>query len=370
MFSITATYFLYNSILFVCPLLCHLADKRNKRFLRFLAYFILIFVASIRFDIGADYENYYFSIEKIADLISYSDVSLEDCIRTEPALYLFTYLFSWISEPSIYVIGLYAIISLFLYYKIFDYYDIHTLGIITLILSFVYFQTWDWMRQGLALAICIYSTKYINENSLWKFLLCILCATLTHYSALLMLIWYPLRNVNLHTKIYGISIILIMVLGIMGLFKGLSSFFYDIIPHYSDIYYGSDHMQGGGNTYTSPTYILVMLCYSMILFICPQKYSFEATLLFIGVAIYGVSGGNLNMDRMAWYFTTIQVILLPQIYKYYIGTSRQFILSTILIVYFIIFNFVYIYGGFRGCTPYETIYSTEYQELYFRERDY
>ena len=335
--------------------------------MRYFAYFILMFVAATRFDIGADYENYYHIFERIADTLQNFEFSWMD-LMYEPATYILTYLFLWTPDPSIWTIGLYSTLSIYFFYKIFDYYNVHTLGIAIYIISFAYFQMWDGIRQGLAIALFIYSLRFVKEEKLGKFLLCILCATFTHYSALLMIIVYPLRNIQIRAQIFGVIVIAFMVIAQTGIFSGLQALIYSIIPYYADTYGGTMYATQGGSTYSSNIYILTMLCFALMLFITPREYSFEATLIFIGAMVYGFSGGNLNIDRIAWYFSAVQTILLALLFRNASLPRHRFIIMSIFILYLIALNRVYIYAEFRGVTPYESIFSEEYDVLYFRDR--
>lgn len=367
MFSIASTYILYNSLLIICPLLCYIAEKKNQIFMRYFAYFILMFVAATRFDIGADYETYYEIFTDIADTLQNFEFSWMD-LTHEPITYIITYLFLWAPDPSICAFGFYSVLSIYFFYKIFDYYNIHTIGIAAYIITFAYFQMWDWVRQGLALAIFMYSLRFVKEEKSGKFLLCVLFATLTHYSALLTIFVYPLRNIQIRPQILGVIVFIFIIIAQTGLFAGLQQLLFGIIPYYSEIYGNTMYATQGGSSYTSNIYLLTMLCYTLMLLITPREYSFYGMLVFIGAMVYGFSGGNLAIDRIASYYTTVQTILIALLYRNSVTSKSKLIITGIFFLYLIALNRVYIYAEFRGVTPYESIFSHEYDILYFRER--
>lgn len=57
---------------------------------------------------------------------------------------------------------------------------------------FFYVTAFSMMRQGIAVAICIYSLYYFYKENILKFLVCVLVAYLFHNSAILMLLLIPL----------------------------------------------------------------------------------------------------------------------------------------------------------------------------------
>ena len=67
MFSVGATYLLYNTILFLCPLLCWYSQKKGHKYGVYIAYIILFVVSAIRYDIGFDYANYYSKFTDLTD---------------------------------------------------------------------------------------------------------------------------------------------------------------------------------------------------------------------------------------------------------------------------------------------------------------
>ena len=61
---------------------------------------------------------------------------------------------------------------------------------------FFYVLGFSMMRQGIAVAICIYSLVYYMRNEIWRFLLMVVIAFLFHNSAVLMLLLIPLYYIR------------------------------------------------------------------------------------------------------------------------------------------------------------------------------
>ena len=88
MFSVLFTFILYNAILLLCPLFCNMGKKGT-----FMAYLVIAVLSAIRYDIGADYENYAYIIEQLRSALnngySFKDILL--VFSKEPAMIVLTY---------------------------------------------------------------------------------------------------------------------------------------------------------------------------------------------------------------------------------------------------------------------------------------
>jgi len=68
---------------------------------------------------------------------------------------------------------------------------------------FFYVTSFSLMRQGIAIAICIYSLYFFMNKELWKFLLMVIIAYFFHNSAILMLLTLPIYYMrNMKYKYY------------------------------------------------------------------------------------------------------------------------------------------------------------------------
>lgn len=77
---------------------------------------------------------------------------------------------------------------------------------------FFYVTTFSLMRQGIAVAICIYALAYFAKNKIWQFLLTGVIAYLFHSSAILILLLIPIyymRNLQYNYFIVIGSIVLV-----------------------------------------------------------------------------------------------------------------------------------------------------------------
>lgn len=372
MYSVFSTYLLYNLILFICPLLCYFG-KKNKVFV-YLAYFVIAIVSAFRYDIGADYETYAEGIDQIAQWLN-NDYSLLDIVAVyekEPGILLLTAFFAWSEYPYLWFIGVISIFNTVLLYKVLSYYRIHTWGLLIYVLTFTMFQGWDWVRQSVALHVFLFSLRYIESRNLRYYICCILFSTLFHYSSLCLFPLYFVYCIKISKRLLLFFSVGIFFFAVSGGFNNVYRLLELVMVLYSEGYDGSDHIYAGANTYQTPTYIFTMLWYISLLALYPQKENNQILLFyFLGVILYAMAGGNLLLVRIAYYFSSVQIVLFPFIlHEYKIKSIQNTLIILILIGQFAVFNRVYIGGNFRGCTPYETIFSKNCIDKQFRYRDY
>lgn len=377
MFSIPETFFLYTLLAVVCPMLCMFSERTNSKWGVYSAYALLILISVIRFDIGADYENHAMLFTKKAQVLNHGVLTLLDYLKPEPLIYLFIYLFKDLEFCYVYVFGCISAVSIILMYKALDYYKVHTLGILVYIISFTLFQSWDWARQGMALSFFLFSLRYVEKRNPWKYLLCIFLAIISHYSAFLLLPMYLVYRYAPQHRLTSIAICAVLFfffcLVEVGIFSSLHERLVTLIPFYGQIYSNTGYMQNGAGTYHTSTYIVSVLLYIGIIFFSKKEHAGLACLLGLGAFIYIIAGGNLNFTRMAWYVTSIQIILIPKILadsetETY---NKMFVRYLYLfMVMFAIFEYVYIKSNFRDVVPYETVFSEEFDRQQFRIRAY
>ncbi len=377
MFSVPETFFLYTLLAVVCPMLCMFSERTDSKWGVYAAYALLILVSVIRFDIGADYENHATMFLRRAQILNHGTLTLMDYLKPEPLIYLFIYLYKGLDFCYVYVFGTISVVSIVLMYKALDYYKVHTLGILVYIVSFTLFQSWDWARQGMALSFFLFSLRYAEARNPWKYLACIFLAVISHYSAFLLVPMYLVYRYtprHRHTSMVICAVLFFMFCLVeVGIFSSLHERLVSLIPFYGQIYSKTGYMQNGEGTYHTSTYIMSVLIYIAIIFFSRKEHAGLVALLGLGAFVYIIAGGNLNFTRMAWYATSIQIILIPKILmdSDTVNYNKMFVRYLYLfMVMFAIFEYVYIKSNFRDVVPYETVFSEEFDRQQFRIRAY
>ena len=142
------------------------------------------------------YEDWYYSIDFNRLFYDY---------YAEPGYYIFMLLFRFLGVGFWpFFILTKTVIFIIIYKTIFDY--CKESGYLTL----MYFLPWfgmyllidNPMRNCIAIAIFIVSARFVIEHKFWKFLLCMLLASSFHFTAIVMILVYPMLNHNVKSWIY------------------------------------------------------------------------------------------------------------------------------------------------------------------------
>ena len=177
-----------------------------------LASCILLIIAVIRFDVGWDYRSYYTILdEKI----------LAGYIRFEPLCLLLSLIAMHFEMPELFFI-LSSIIIYTTTFIAFKKFSVSPSLSLIVYLGLFYLISLSIIRQALAISICLYAYKYVISRNFRKFILCIIIATLFHYSAIISLIIYPIFH---KYKIKTVIIFLIIAIFSRNIFFFILGYF-------------------------------------------------------------------------------------------------------------------------------------------------
>lgn len=367
----------YNIIMILCMFICFLSQKKHTKNRVVFAYLILIFISVIRFDIGNDYEGYW-HIFYDSSRAYYSGVCVQDLLLMyhvpEPFTLLLVMVFCPFTSAPIWIFGVYSSLTIYFIYRTIEYWSPrnHALCIFILFISCVFFETWDWVRQGLALSILLYSLKYINQGKRSYFFLCMTCAFCCHFSAAVFFIVYFIRNVRLNDRVILVIIGVSYLMGFMGFFGKLYGLIFSMLPLYSEVYAEGIYTDDSESSYQTLGFFCLALWYGFFTFQVYRRNILFGNLLFIGSVLTMIAGNNLLITRIAWYFTSVQILAVPLVLKKdHVGKLSRIIMMLMVLMMFIKFNKILTNKtGVRGSSPYETIFSSDYENKNFRLREY
>ena len=167
------------------------------------------------------------------------------------------------------------------------------------------------LRQGLALAILLFSIKYLKENKVFKFITLVLIASLFHKTAGVFIVAYPLK----YMKINKISIVIFSILSFITLLFGkeIINFILSFVYKPASIKFNS----GEG-------YKLLLLMYSICIigYISKNRLILQnknnilfLKILMLGTLIQCLSPTFKNVGRLVIYFFPFIDILLANIFE-------------------------------------------------------
>lgn len=194
------------------------------------------------------------------------------------------------------------------------------------------------VRQAVALTIVLYSYQYIVQKSIWKYIICIVLASLFHKSALMCIPLYYINRYN-HVppiKIQFILFFLFLLFGnkilsiVLSTLDGIS----DMIIYSAQIErIKSNELQikegsGLGVIFHCFKYIILIL-YSKIFYNKYAKIGFPIfyNTMFIGICLYVTAMYDMYLSRFTLYFRICDIFILSFFFfdslkKSMVGTLR------------------------------------------------
>ena len=275
---------------------------KTKHFTVFIIGFICITVSSLRFPHeGTDTYSYmllFQAIEKTNDLFSFNN---------EPGFLLFTKICSVFTSNFICYL---FVVNTFLWISLYNFVCKYSSNVRYSLWLFLFLGYLDssmcLIRQYLALAVLLYSYKYILKRNFIKFLLIVLIASTFHTTAIIFIISYFLIKINLKKNpiiIYTIICVITFV---------LTDFFYsllDLIPLYKS--YLTNSTFGVQDNIKLAPVLNFLILYIIIVFIIKHANNSIATLIIVGSLFTIFSFKFTQIGRITTYFSIYSIILLP-----------------------------------------------------------
>lgn len=202
--------------------------------------FLPLLFAVIRDDIGIDYANYYERFIMYAET-DWSDIYSDIRFNRELLNVLFVKIVFFLGGNSIWAIGLYSIATLLLCsIFIYEKKKIVYLPITFLaFLSLFYPESYNIIRQALAVAVVFWGTRFLVGNKSLYFIATCLIASAIHNTAALSLVFLPLNYIfrykNSYWKVMAIITLILFVLLINPIMTNLMTLS-SVAQYYGDSY--------------------------------------------------------------------------------------------------------------------------------------
>lgn len=181
-------------------LLFLIQSKRNRRVVNLLALIILIVFSGLSYTNGWDwygYKDYYDGI----GIRGFSEVQALSTYGIEFFFLMFMYVTSLSGLSFVFFVFINAVITNTIIYLALKKLNVNYILFIIMYFCVSYLRLeLSTLRQGLAVAICIYSLSYILEKRKLKFIVLVIVASLFHRSALVLLAFYPFLVINISLR--------------------------------------------------------------------------------------------------------------------------------------------------------------------------
>ena len=189
--------------------------------------FLTIFIG-LRYWIGADYGNYFKAYHDFGKKLEASDIFNMAIERKREIhmewLYLLFANFIYELDFSFYIFTfLLAIISISIKYKVFTDNTIYpALAMLLFMFPTLFISDGGQMRQGMAMAILLFSFKYIKERKLLMFLFTVYLAISFHTSTTVFIVAYWIVLIPMNSTRILIAVLICMALSPLKLYQYIS----------------------------------------------------------------------------------------------------------------------------------------------------
>ena len=189
--------------------------------------FLTIFIG-LRFWVGADYGNYFRAYHKFGEDLNMSDIL--NMIRERRKdihmewLYLFFANIIYESGFSFYIFTFFlAIVSISIKYKVFTEHSVYpAFAMLLFMYPTLLVSDGGQMRQGMAMAILLFSFRYIKERKLLMFLFTVYLAVGFHTSTTIFIIAYWVVLIPMNSTRILIAVLICMALSPLKLYQYVS----------------------------------------------------------------------------------------------------------------------------------------------------
>ena len=299
----------------------------------FLAFFfILLFLfAGLRYEIGYDYYSY----RDIYNAVHLGNLTKLDL---EIGYTVFNLIIKTLGLGFQVVLILIAAFSLFFKYEAIKKYSVYPfISLIIYFSSNFIIQDFGQIRQGLAVAMTLYSISAIKDRKLVKFLAMMTIAVSFHYSAILFLPFYWIGNIKLSYKKMGIILAASVVLYIAIVLGGIEFVFTHVIRS-EYILYKFKAYSGEPMGFFAFTFIFRVFIFAAFVKLeekirpACRYYDILRNGYFIAIVLYIVFNTNEGLaTRGALYYKMFELFLIP--YIIYGVKDKLLVFNAIMVFY-------------------------------------
>jgi len=333
----------------------HNVDPRKKRQILSGFYIFFFLLYSLRsYTVGTDTIGYIFNVFPQIKNLSYKEIFQNE---RDPFFYIVVkFVQENISDLNI---VWFTFIALIFWIPVIHILKKYSYNIFMSLIILMIFRYTDFplnaMRNGIAVGITFFSTQYLIEKKIFKFILCIIIATLFHKTALIYLLLMPFMFINLlEKKIFIYSSILFVFMFKNILYQYIFKYLFSVDPSYQ-MYLNID--PGKILTFLIVSFFFLLTTY----FLQPSKGNYFMKIFYSSTflsTIFGIfSLENPAFYRSSLYFGFSFAITVPYALKFiYKKYSKKFSISIILSCLLLI----YILGGpAPGVVPYSFFWNPQ-----------
>lgn len=322
-------------------------SKKVKKGIFVLAIIQIILILGLREvgKVGKDwgyYEKYYnWQLDwNFSQILNYD--------RYELGFKLLTKVITLIINNTQFYIFVIAVISIVpIAYIIYKYSKMPFLSLIIYVALDFYAFNFAGLRQGIAMALIFFSYKYIVENKTFKYLFCILLATLFHTSAIVFLPVYFIRKIKINKINIAIFVILAIIIYALKsqIFAFINTFFYD---NYSST------ITDSGN-WMILCILILTVCYIFYKPLVKNNINTQKLYIITTIGCMCMLFSSIASDtlRIANYFYIFIILLIPEVLNCLKDRFTKNVLTSLTILVFFVIGIYLLNVDSYSIIPYK-----------------
>ncbi len=337
-----------------------------KRLLFWFFVSVLIFISSIRWNVGTDWYSYTDYFNKVESYVENPETNM-----MERGFTYLNYVVKVLTDNYSVLLALTAILTIGL--KAAFIYKHEQIMLLGLFLYFCYYLADIFaVRQYLAISITLWSIPFIIKRRFLPFLLVILLASLIHVTAIFFIFAYWVYPMQFSPKLIYISLLVALFLGFIdigGLLARLAMHVAGIDSRIGEklLFYNEETLDMTGNPYVAFAIGVAKRAIFLPIFIAFQphiapvdraKYTGYLNLLVFGNLIYFLFMVSLPvMARLSTGFLLFEIFVLAYLIFYLKDKGLRLLAFLLLLLFgaFRLYNLISVYYDLY--VPFETIFA-------------
>lgn len=316
----------------------------------FLALIPVLFLCGFRYNVGNDYLAY---IQIFHNISQFNETYVEIGYKLLNSIFKsfeFGYFYTFFISSFL---TLFIVMLVFYRYKILNYgaFFIFSFGFI--------FMINDQIRQGLSIALFLYSIKYIESDDFLKFFISIvLISVLFHYSAIALLPFYWIKSLRvIPNRVWALGIFFTFIFYLKGYFVSFFPKFIELIPYYNKYLTTNIHLLKPESISSG----LSLLYWLMVSFFClyfkkhlPKDNPYILLFLLGNILFFLFKDYQLT-TRFTYYLVYTKIIVFPLIFKQIFSKREKYFFCLFSLFYFELQ--IMLSASNHGAFPYHSIFS-------------
>ena len=338
-------------------------ERNNLNIAYLFIVLVISFIVGFRHEVGVDWEAY---IELFKHINSLTDVSTFSK-NTEWGYFWINRVIGQLGLGYVWMFFTIGLITWYFYFKSVPKVLI-PLFIYFIFVDGQFFFGMNGVRQFVAMAIWLFSLKYLVSKDFKRYLLLILFASLFHLSALLLipLYFFPYEkfyNQYIWISVYLISLVFIFFIDLSALYTyiGIATLF---LSQYIEAFEGYARYVELGKLAEKQIqlglgFIFRLLVNGFIIWVSIDIVKYKPKLkphfilFFVGTIIFNLFFDVQLITRINTYLIILKPVLLAYIvYFYWHIKPKRLMVITLVSLYFLFFISI-IYNGANMCCPYQ-----------------